>query len=344
MKRTLVVLLTLFSFLLCFSEASAQSVIARNRCKVGKNLLANGRFAEAERELKEALKLDPQYGDAHYLLGLTYLSMKRLDEAEKELLEVIRIEPRFETTRLYLANIYLQKKENRKAKDQLEFVISQNPRIAQAYYGLGVVSYYEGDISKSITQWRKAVEIDKNYVSAYYNLGLALFMTGNTEDGRVFVEKAMKMKPQNPLYGFTLAWLDYDSGKKKDAISRFEGYAEGCKGTAIGSVSEGICAFEKGEYQKALECADNAVEKDPDLQKAYQLSAMSCEALKSWDRALKRYQEILALDPNEREIKKKIEDVKEKIKAEEAEKAERCSYPYHEKHNIYDEESDKQSK
>lgn len=343
MKRSLVALMILLSFVLCCSEVSAQSVIAKNRCKVGKNLLANGRYAEAERELKEALKLDPHYGDAHYLLALTYLSLKKLDDAEKELMEVIRIEPRFETTRLYLANIYLQKKEYKKAKDQLEFVISQNPKIAQAYYGLGVVLYYEGDISKSITQWRKAVEIDKNFVPAYYNLGLALILSGNTEDGRAFVEKAMKMKPQNPLYGFTVAWLDYDSGKKKDAISRFEGFAEGCKDSAIGFVSEGICAYEKGEYEKALECADKAVEKDLELQKAYELSGMSCEALKSWDKALKRYQEVLALDPNERDIKKKIENVKEKMKAEEAEKAVRSIYPYHEKPNTYDEEPDKQS-
>ncbi len=321
----------------------AQSVIAKNRCKVGKNLLANGRYAEAERELKEALKLEPKYGDAHYLLALTYLSMKKNDEAEKEFQEVIRIEPRFEVPRLYLATIFLQKKDYRKAKDQLEFVISQDPKIAQAHYGLGVVYYYEGDISKSIALWRKAVEIDKNFVPAYYNLGLALFLSGNTEDGRAFVEKAMKMKPQNPLYGFTIAWLDYDSGKKKDAISRFEGYAEGCKGTAIGLVSEGICAYEKGEYEKALESAEKAIEKDSELQKAFELSGMSSEALKNWDMALKRYQEVLALDPNERDIKKKIETVKEKMKAVEADKAERSSYPHHEQTTIYDEEQDKQS-
>lgn len=346
MNRALITLLVIVFFAICCSDAMAQSVIAKNRCKVGKNLLENGRYAEAEKELKESLRLDPAYGDAHYLLGLTYYCQKKLDDAQKELTEVIRLEPRFLTSRLYLATIFLEKKQYSKAREQLDYVIAQDSKTAQAHYGLGVVCYCEGDLNKSIAQWRKAIEIDKNFVPAYYNLGLALFLSGNREDGISFVEKAMKMRPQNPLYGFTVAWLEYDSGKKKEAVSRFEGYAEGCKGTAIGLVSEGMCAYEKGEYEKALDCAEKAVEKDRELQKAYELSGMSNEALKSWDKALKRYEELMALDPNERDIKKKIETVKEKMKAEQADKAEKAeqnNYPYHEQPTTYDEEQDKHS-
>jgi tetratricopeptide (TPR) repeat protein len=44
-----------------------------------------GSLAEAEREFREALELDPRLGDAHNNLAVVYMLMGRLDEAQAEM-------------------------------------------------------------------------------------------------------------------------------------------------------------------------------------------------------------------------------------------------------------------
>ena len=52
---------------------------------LGTALFQAGRIADAEREFRAALQVDPKHGDAHYNLAVTYLATGRLVEAEQEL-------------------------------------------------------------------------------------------------------------------------------------------------------------------------------------------------------------------------------------------------------------------
>jgi tetratricopeptide (TPR) repeat protein len=313
-----------------YGLAFAQSVAAKNHFKVGQSHLQNGRLEEAEKEFKEALKIEGKYSDAIYLLAITHLSMKKFDDAQKELEVVVALEPRFETARLYLATVFLEKKEYEKAKEQLEYVIRVNAGIAQAHYGLGVVYYVQGDLRKSSECWERAIELDKKFAPAHYNLGLALYMKGRPEEARKLLEKAISLKPQNDLYRFSLAWIDYLTDNKKEAMPLFEYVRDAGSGTPIGLVSDGIIKYEAGDIDGAIECAVKAREKEPQFQNSFFLIGMCQEKREEWEEAISSYEEIIKLDANEVTMKERIERMKKMISTEEEQKKNRYCYPAHE--------------
>jgi cytochrome c-type biogenesis protein CcmH/NrfG len=56
-------------------------------------LASQGHFAEAERELNEALCLDPNDLDAHYNLGNALIEQDRVAEAVPHYEQVLRLNP-----------------------------------------------------------------------------------------------------------------------------------------------------------------------------------------------------------------------------------------------------------
>jgi Flp pilus assembly protein TadD len=52
---------------------------------LGSALFRTEAFAEAEREYRAALEVDPGMGEAHNNLGVVYMVTGRLEEAEREL-------------------------------------------------------------------------------------------------------------------------------------------------------------------------------------------------------------------------------------------------------------------
>lgn len=66
-------------------------------------LLANdGRNEEAERLLRTATQLDPNYHEAHGRLGILLQQLGRYSEAENELKRAIEIDPTDEVANFYL--------------------------------------------------------------------------------------------------------------------------------------------------------------------------------------------------------------------------------------------------
>ena len=66
--------------------AHAQAVLDRPHAKLGEGttLVVEGRYAEAEKPLREALRLDPSLGEAHYNLAVALKNTGMLDEAIAE--------------------------------------------------------------------------------------------------------------------------------------------------------------------------------------------------------------------------------------------------------------------
>src|SRR3978361_423594 len=72
-------------------------------------LVAGGQLAEAEKMLRTLAGNNPHDGGLHYRLGLVLLKEKKLDEAERVLKEAVRIEPKFAFSWLALGDIHFRR-------------------------------------------------------------------------------------------------------------------------------------------------------------------------------------------------------------------------------------------
>jgi len=73
---------------------------------LGVSLGKQEKFGEAEKELREAIRLKPGWAEAHSRLGNTLAAQKKYPEAEKEFQKAIRLKPAYELSYYNLACCY----------------------------------------------------------------------------------------------------------------------------------------------------------------------------------------------------------------------------------------------
>jgi len=311
--RNFCLLLLLILILLSSGVFAQQSVAAKNRYKVAKNMFSAARYADAEKELYESLKLDGKYSDALFLMGLTKWQLKQYDEAVKYLEQVIRQEPKYYTARLYLASVCLEKDEIARAEEQVKFYMSNQPSDPSGYYAMGVIHYKKGDLTKSVEMWDKAISVDKNHASSYYNKALALYLLDKNEDALFALNKAFAIKTANTnLYRFAKGCINYETGKKEEGLKDIKYLSELIPATVIGLTCLAILSADKEDWDEALQNADSALKLDPLFQKALEIKALALENKGDIDGALTCLETILKNDINQKKIEKRIKTIKEK--------------------------------
>jgi tetratricopeptide (TPR) repeat protein len=104
-----------------------------------------GRHQEAIEALRQAVRLDSRFAEAHYLLGLSLRALKQLPAAESALSRAVAVSPNLLRAREQLAEVYRllgKRTERRKQLEQLLLADASAPRqvtLALAYADAGQV-------------------------------------------------------------------------------------------------------------------------------------------------------------------------------------------------------------
>jgi len=74
-------------------QVASPSEVAQQHCEQGRRLKAQGRYKEAAEELQAATAADPNYVEAHWVLGWVLIELKDTDGAAKAFRKVIELAP-----------------------------------------------------------------------------------------------------------------------------------------------------------------------------------------------------------------------------------------------------------
>lgn len=100
---------------------------------LGGVLVTTGQLDEALRINTRAVARKPDDPLAHSQLGMAYLFLNRLDNAERHLREAVKLDPRhFSHPQLHLAEVYRRRGETRNAAAQLESFLRHHPDSPEA--------------------------------------------------------------------------------------------------------------------------------------------------------------------------------------------------------------------
>jgi len=147
---------------------------ARASLDEGRKRLAQGDMIGASALLREALRLQPDLGEARASLGLTLYAMGDLDAAVDELRGLLRVRPDLAEARLTLAVALVARQDWPAARAELESALAARPDLVQASYTLGVVRYAQGDLTGAIDAYRHVLAREPRAQDARYNLALVL--------------------------------------------------------------------------------------------------------------------------------------------------------------------------
>ena len=74
-------------------------------CNLGNALLQSGRVAEAKAQYEQALRLKPEYAEAHNSLGILLIQLGQAPEAAAQFEEALRLKPDYAAARNNLSRL-----------------------------------------------------------------------------------------------------------------------------------------------------------------------------------------------------------------------------------------------
>lgn len=141
---------------------------------------------------RRALAIDPELADAHMWLGMALLNSGRTDEALAEIRKAITLEPDNGQARQALARaLWVGRGDFEGAIPEFERAIELNPEAGYSYLQLTLLLAWEGRFERAETIGRRAVELQDQYVSgnaglqvigANARLGYVYYLQGRHED------------------------------------------------------------------------------------------------------------------------------------------------------------------
>ena len=122
-----------------------------------------GRFDEAEKYLKQAIDLEPDWCDPHYSLGFLYAYFERWDEAIAALIKANKSDPYFVSGRKKLAVVYYQIEAYDLAESVLLEAYDLAPNDLEINYNLACLKSINGDFDSALKYLIYTVEAKDTY-------------------------------------------------------------------------------------------------------------------------------------------------------------------------------------
>ena len=161
---------------------------------------SQGKNQDAIAHAKQAVDKDPKNADVHGFLGTLYLYLSDYDNAEKSLKEALRLNPYLTDARNTLGAVYVKTGRPAEAQKVFQECLKDTtyPHPEKVLYNLGTLQLEDKRPSEAEQTFRRAVEANPKYARGYYGLGQALLQTGRTEEARKSFEKVIALDPASP--------------------------------------------------------------------------------------------------------------------------------------------------
>ena len=174
---------------------------ARAHQALAENYFVLRQLPQAEREFREALKLQPNLPEVHLELGLVYAGSSRWDEAEQEFRAQSTLQPGNAEAAYRLGSALLQQGKAHAARQELQRANHLLPEMPETLYSLGKAASLEGDVNSAESAYTKVISLEKNTAlaaQAHFALaGLYRKQGKNAEAEREMQEFQSLQNPSN---------------------------------------------------------------------------------------------------------------------------------------------------
>jgi tetratricopeptide (TPR) repeat protein len=131
-------------------------------------------FQKAQRQYLAAVRLRPNWAEAHANLANAHSQLGGNDEAARHYLIAVQIDPQLLPAHFNLGVIRLQQRDNTAAVAHLEATVEMNPKFSEGYHYLGIALARLGNTRESARHLTTAVRLDPANAAAQRNLETVL--------------------------------------------------------------------------------------------------------------------------------------------------------------------------
>jgi tetratricopeptide (TPR) repeat protein len=274
-------------------------------------LLREDRAAEAREEFEAVLSLDPESVEPVLALGLAEAVLGNPVEAMSYFESVPRESELYPEARRQLALLALKQGEPGRAVAIMDKLYQSNSDNPVLFFSYVAVLRDAEDYGRAEQLISKAIEDNPQDVELRYELGINYYLQGNMEASMDIMQGLLDKNPENPqiLNFIGYSWAEQGVNlDQAEAMIRKALELEPDAGYIMDSL--GWVYFQRGDYKKAMEWIDKAIESMGDDPEILEHKADIYRAQRKITKARQTYEQALEKTSSER-IKKRI---KKKLK------------------------------
>lgn len=288
----------------------------------GAALIDQGNLALAEFEIKTAISLSPDYGEAYNNLGIIYKERKQYDQAITYFEKAASLDKTYVAPLSHLGTVYIAQGKLEAAIDILHKALKKDPRFDFAAYNLGMAyllkareegnsNAKQADYAEAEKQLTLATQLNPKLSEAHAVMGDLYAETAQYEKAEIRYKLAIEDNPTNMTLYDQLAAVQRAQGKTSDA-AQWKAKADVLRRTetAKKKLAEGLQLITEAEtllssdkpkeaqvsLARAALALQAAVTNNPDQPEAryalgvvYERQGKSAEARAQWEQLLKQF-------------------------------------------------------
>ena len=174
---------------------------------------------QARAYAERALRLDSQLAEPHATLGSVNNSLWQWAEAEREYKRAIQINPNYATAYHWYSIFLKDIGRNDEAAAMIKRASEIDPLSSVISVNITRIYQLQNDHEASIENSLKIIELDPNFAAAYEYLGLSYLKRGRNAEAVAALEKAANLTNRSSITLGHLGYVYAASGKRTEAIA-----------------------------------------------------------------------------------------------------------------------------
>jgi tetratricopeptide (TPR) repeat protein len=258
---------------------------------------------EAMTHLDQALRLNPDYPEAHDNRGLALQLLGRYEEAAAEHAAALRLEPAFAEAHNNLGSALQKLGRLDEAADHYRAVIRLRPQSPQGHANLGNAFLALGRLDEAVRAYERALQLEASLVDVRYNLAAALMGLGRHEEALRGFRDVLRTEPGSADAHAHIGTILERTGRFDEAVAHFEASVRLQPRDARARLRLGHSLYRRGEWQRAAAEYAESLAIDPASAEAHNNLGACLERLGRLDEAIPHYEEAARLLPRSAEAR-----------------------------------------
>jgi len=150
--------------------------------------------------------------ESHMNLALVYAQMGRTADAESELKTALRLDPKFVPAMVNLADLYREQQRDNEGQQWLEKAMAAEPNAAEPVYALGLLKIRQKQYSEALPLLAKATALQPANARYSYVYAVALQSSGQVNQAISILQRAHEGRPADRQILNALIAFERDNG------------------------------------------------------------------------------------------------------------------------------------
>ena len=258
---------------------------------------------------KEALDLNPQYGDAWYNLAQCSYCLGNYDLAISYAENAALYSPNMSDIQNLRGMALVSLGRFDEAKEVFNSVLEKFPNDINSRFGLAELNLYEGKISGAQGLYEEALRRDSTNSKALLSLALISSENGNYNAAENYLNQAFLYHSGDPQVHYLSAYLASRNGNLKDAELRAKSavLVDGNYDKAYALLAQILYAEKR--YADVIDFCEYRISKNRNLSDAWHLLGLAQEKLNKKDDAILSFEAGLSVNPEDEVLRLALEQL-----------------------------------